>query len=68
MFEITQEEVKHTVEKPDKIMECKVDGTYCYVRKIKGKAELLVITKQIESDLFDVICFGWLQSMFYPSL
>lgn len=67
MFEITKEELKQTIERPDKIMECKIDGICCYIRKIKGKSELVAITERAKDGKYEVKCFGWLQNMFYPS-
>lgn len=67
MFEITQEEVKQTIENPDKFMDCRVDGMCFYVKKIKGKAELMVMTEKLDGAYYEVKCFGWLQNMFYPS-
>jgi hypothetical protein len=67
MFEITQEEVKRTVEHPDKMMDCQIDGMCFFVRKIKGKTELLVMAEKTEGTNYEVKCFGWLQPMFYPS-
>lgn len=67
MFEITQEEVKQTIEFPDKVMDAKEAGVCCYLKKFRGKAELLVVTEWIEGDNFKLKCFGWVQGMMYPS-
>jgi len=67
-FEITQEDVKQTIEYPDKIMECKKCSICCYLRKIKGKRELLVITERTDGTNYAVKCFEWANEMFYPSV
>ena len=66
-MEITQQEIKETVEKPDKMMNCGNCNQCSYVKKFRGKGELLVTTETIGVDDLTIKCFGWLESVLYPS-
>ena len=67
MFEITEDELKLAISTPDKVMDSRETGICCYLKKIRGKSELLVVTERITGDHYDVKCFGWAQGMMYPS-
>ena len=69
MLEITKEELKETIEHPDKIMLSDEVGLCCHVKKIRGKHELLVILGVDETGNHNYIkTYGWLQGMsFMPS-
>jgi hypothetical protein len=65
-FKITQEDIRDTVKSPHKIFDCGDCGKCYYVKKIRGKGELLVMAETTE-DGMNIVCFGWLQGVLYPS-
>lgn len=69
MFEITKDELRATVETPDKMMSCDVCGNVYYLKKIRGKSELLVLTQKQNEDSedYNIVCFGWMEGIVYPS-
>jgi len=55
-METTPEDVKITVEQPDKVMKC--CNVQFYLKKILGKGEMLVMA-ELENGVYDVKHFGW---------
>ena len=66
-MEILQEKIKLTVEQPDKIMNCENCGKCFYIKKFRSKGELLVMAEKVSENTMDIKCFGWVQSILYPS-
>lgn len=66
-MDITPEEIRITVERPDKVMNCDSCKRCFYIKKFEDKGELLVFTEKIKDNINDIKCFGWLQSILYPS-
>jgi hypothetical protein len=61
MFEITAEELKDAVEKPDKMMDCQVTAICCFYKNIENKGELIAIAEKGEDGVYDIKTFGWLE-------
>lgn len=58
-MEISQEEIKLAVEQPDKIMDCGNCGKCFYIKRFRGKGELLVMAEKIAENNLEIKCFGW---------
>ncbi|MDD5239993.1 MAG: hypothetical protein PHH61_06060 [Candidatus Nanoarchaeia archaeon] len=61
-MDVTPDEIKRTVEYPDKIMNCEKCGRCFYLRKFNNKGELLVMAEKT-NKINDIKCFGWIRSM-----
>ena len=64
-MEITSEDIKATIQTPDKIMNCEYCGNCFYIKKITDKGDLLVYASKraasFSDNEFEVECFGWIK-------
>lgn len=66
-MEISAEEIKETIEQPDKVLGCAYCDQCFYLKRFRGKGELLVKAKITSNDEMNIVCFGWLETVLYPS-
>lgn len=60
---ITSDDIKNTLEKPDKLINCDFIGLCFYIKKIEDKGELLVVAKKEFENKYAIKCFNWMNSM-----